>query len=333
MHTHIRFFEDRVRAIWRQLRHVGKNVYFFGAGALLFASGAGLPNVVLFFGIAPGDDLLCTAVLRELRKRGRGAIWMISDYPELYFGNDDAGRVLPIGADYHDFFDFWRCDVRRLVYAPFDQDDRSEPPDRHIIAELCAGSGIVGPVDIKPYLRLTDVEKGYGKWAKNSIVIQSSGLVAKHPMLNKQWYPHRFQEVVDAFGNEYEIVQLGGTGDPALERVKDLRGATDIRQSAAILHHARLYIGNVGFLMHLARAAECPGVIVYGGREAPWQSGYICNVNLYTTIPCAPCWRWNRCDINRQCMNAISAEEVVNGARQLLEKPRNPLATEKVTIS
>jgi hypothetical protein len=336
MRTSVRALKDRFRVICRQVRKAGKNVYFFWMGALLFARGAGLPDVIIFFGWAPGDDLLCTAVLRELQKRGRGTIWMISNFPQLYSGNGDAARVLPAGADYRGFSNFWRCDfydLPDLDYAPFDQDDRSEPPRRHIIAEMCAGTGIVGSVDIKPYLRLTDVEKRYGKWAKNSIVIQSGGLATIAPMLNKQWYPDRFQEVVDVFRNEYELVQLGGTADPALEGVKDLRGATDIRQSAAILQHARLYIGTVGFLMHLARAAECPGVIVYGGREAPWQSGYICNANLYTAVPCAPCWRWNRCDNNRQCMKAISADDVVNAAREVLARPRNPLTTEQVVIS
>ena len=74
------------------------------------------------------------------------------------------------------------------------------------------------------------------------------------------------------------FIQIGSTADPPLQRVRDLRGATGIREAAAILYHARLYVGTVGFLMHLARAVECPSVIVFGGREAPWQSGYVCNI-------------------------------------------------------
>jgi hypothetical protein len=302
-------------------------------GARLFATGGGLPEVVLCFGIAPGDDLLCTAVLRELQKRGRGEMWMMSNYPELYVGGSDAARIVPVRNEYRTFAKVWRRDFRHLEYAPFDMDDRSEPPCRHIIAELCAGAGIVGAVAIKPYIWLTEIEKANGEWARDRIVIQSSGLAAKHPMQNKQWYPERFQRVVDALKNEFEFVQLGGTNDPALDRVRDLRGGTDIRQAAAILHHARLYIGTVGFLMHLARAVECPGVIVYGGREAPWQSGYICNVNLYTAVPCAPCWRWNKCEINRQCMQSISADDVLDAVGELLGKPRDPLAVEKVVIT
>src|SRR5262249_40944014 len=161
--------------------------------------------------------------------------------------------------------------------------------------ELCASAGISGIVSVRPYLSLSEMEKAYGAWARQHVVIQSSGLAARRPMLNKQWYPERFQSVVDLLRGEYKFVQLGSVMDPPLQHVKDLRGATSIRESAAILHHARLYIGTVGFLMHLARAVDCPSVIVYGGREAPWQSGYKCNKNLYNAVACAPCWRWNNC--------------------------------------
>ena len=109
----------------------------------------------------------------------------------------------------------------------------------------------------------------------------------------------RFQEVVDALAGEMEFIQLGSTDDPPLQHARDLRGATGISEAAAILYHARLYVGTVGFLMHVARAVECPSVIVFGGREAPWQSGYVCNRNIYSAVPCAPCWRSNTCDFDR----------------------------------
>jgi hypothetical protein len=85
--------------------------------------------------------------------------------------------------------------------------------------------------------------------------------------------------------------------------------------------------------MHVARAVECPSVIVFGGREAPWQTGYICNFNLYSAVPCAPCWRSNTCEIDRQCMRDISVDDVVSAIRQMLERPRNPLPIETVYIA
>jgi len=303
---------------------------------------APLPKVLLYFGFAPGDDLLCTAVLRELRKRGRDGLLMVSDHPDLFVGNPDPAYVLPLWARYYRdgstasicrrFVQIWGGQFTRLEYAPLDGEDRRRVPSRHIVAEMCARAGIDGPVAIRPYLVTDPEERSAAVWARGQIVIQSSGMAARHPMLNKQWYQERFQNVVDALAGEVDFIQLGAASDPALRHAKDLRGATSVREAATILHHARLYVGTVGFLMHVARAVECPSVIIFGGREAPWQSGYVCNSNLYSAVPCAPCWRANTCEFDRQCMRDISVEDVVSAIRQMMERPRAPLAVETVDI-
>lgn len=290
------------------------------------------PRILLHFGATPGDDLLCTAVVRELRRRGKNPIWMVSNHPDLFGGSADVARVVPVSRHQPDTARQWPIAFRPLEYARFDGDDRSEPPNRHIIAELCARAGITGTVALRPYLALRQDEIEGAAWAAGHIAIQSSGMAGRSPMANKQWLPERFQSVVDALAPEHKFVQLGSAGDPPLQNVRDWRDRTTIREAAAILHHARLYIGTVGFLMHVARAVECPSVIVYGGREAPWQSGYPCNVNLYTSLECAPCWRWNRCEFERSCMSAITADEVVQGARKLLGGSRGPLATEAAEL-
>jgi len=314
-----------VRAIWHW-------ILAFGIG-LRFVATSGLPRMLICFGTSPGDNLLCTAVLRELRKRNRGKLGMISNFPELFEVTNDAMSVSPLWGDlYRKFARIWRRDFRLVHYLMGAAEDRSIPPKRHVIAELCARAGILGPVALRPYLLLTDKEKTLAAWAKGCIAIQSSGLDSMFPMRNKQWYPERFQAVVNALHREFDFIQLGSAANPTLENVKDMRGITSIRESAAILHHARLYVGNAGFLMHLARAVECPSVIVYGGREAPWQTGYMCNTNLYTALPCAPCWRWNTCDFDRMCMKEIKVEDVIFEIRELMRKPRNPLAIETTVI-
>jgi len=315
----------------------------FSFGLRFVGSRSLRPKVVLYFGYAPGDDLLSTAVLRELRKRGRNRLLMVSDHKSLFEGNPDPAYVRPLWSRYsrdhstvsicRRFSRIWGGQFTRLEYAPSVGNDRREVPSRHIIAEMCTRAGISGAVSIRPYLTLSDEEKATAAWSRGQIVIQSSGLDARHPMLNKQWSVDRFQQVVDALSGEFEFVQIGSSADPPLGGVNNLAGATSIRQSAAILYHARLYVGTVGFLMHLARAVECPSVVIFGGREAPWQSGYICNFNIYSDLPCAPCWRSNTCDFNRQCMSDISAEEVVRAIRQMLDRPRNPLAVETVEIA
>ena len=300
------------------------------------------PKILMYFGYAPGDDLLCTAVMRELRKRGRDGLLMVSDHRELFEGNQDPAHVQPMWGRYSQyrstvsicrrFVQIWGGEFMKLEYAPMDVKDRRRPPSRHVIAEMCARAGISGPVSIRPYLILDEREKSLAAWASGHIVIQSSGAAARQPALNKEWYPERFQAVVEALRSEFEFIQLGSARDPSLQSVKDLRGATTMRKSAAILYNARLFVGLEGFLMHLARSAECPSVIVFGGRAAPRQLGYTCNFNLYSGVPCAPCWRQHTCDFDRRCMSDISVEDVVSAIRQMLRRPRNPLAVETIEL-
>ena len=327
------------RNLWEDLRDW---VGVFGFWLHFVAMRAPFPKVLLYFGFAPGDDLLCTAVLRELRKRGKDRILMVSDHRDLFLGNQDPAYLRPLWPRYYRdgstisicrrFVRIWGGEFTRPEYAPLDGMDRRRIPTRHIIAEMCARVGITGPVAIRPYLVLTEEEKSLAAWARGRIVIQSSGMAARHPMRNKEWYPDRVQDVVDALAGEVEFIQLGSTSDPALLHAKDLRGGTSVRETAAILSQARLYVGTVGFLMHVARAVECPSVIIFGGREAPWQSGYVCNTNLYTAVSCAPCWRANTCEFDRQCMREISGADVVSAIRQMLKRPRNPLAVETVDV-
>ena len=307
----------------------------------IIASRTSRPQLLLYFGFAPGDDLLLTAVLRELRLRGRDRLLMISNHSELFSGNMDAA-VRPLWRRYYSdgstvrvcrrFTSLLGGEFKRPHYARLEGGDRSRPPSRHIIAELCAETGIRGQVSIKPYLFLNEAEKAAAAWAHGQIVIQSSGMGGRQPILNKQWPEEHFQAVVEELSGEFKFIQLGSAADPPLRHADDLRGATSIRESAAILHHARLYVGTVGFLMHLARAVECPSVIIFGGREAPWQSGYICNQNLYSPVPCAPCWRWNSCDFDRQCMRNISVADVVSAIHNMMLRPRGPLCLETVDI-
>ena len=117
-----------------------------------------------------------------------------------------------------------------------------------------------------------------------------------------------------------QVIQIGAASDPKLEGAMDLRGKTTIRQSAAILANALVYIGLEGFLMHLARAVDCRSVIIYGGRLKPSQIGYVANKNLYTQVRCAPCWLRNPCDFDRKCMDMITPPQVIAAAAEQIAR-------------
>jgi ADP-heptose:LPS heptosyltransferase len=268
-----------------------------------------------------GDDLMCSTIFRELKKRSPARIAMITRHSGLFQNNADVTYIL-----HHPRprVEYWlRAGLPRncLSYVEYDpQRDADVPPAKHILIHMCERAGIKGPVEMRPYLFLTREEFAAGKLAENQVAMQSSGLAAAHAMRNKEWYPQRFQEVCSELRTDVQVVQLGSAGDPKLEGAIDLRGKTTLRQSAAILANSYVFIGLVGFLMHLARAVDCRSVILYGGREKPAQTGYVANKNLYTQVRCAPCWLRNPCDFDRKCMDMITPQQVIAAAAEQISK-------------
>ena len=287
----------------------------------------GRPHRGLLFGpLSLGDDLLCTAVLHEARRRGE-PLAMLTARPELFAGNPDPARLIPID-------DFYVAAIRRLgsrIIQPYylSQDpanpDRDVPPPRHIIAEMCRLAGLRGRVELRPWLFLSAEERARGALFSRQIAIQSSGLGAAIPYENKEWGADRFTSVARLLGPDYKIVQLGVASDPALPVDADLRGRTSVREAAAILANSAAFVGLEGFLTHLARAVECPSVVVFGGRSRPEIFGYSANANLYGAVDCAPCGLRNTCAYDRACLGRVTPAAVVAAARSVAERPRSPL--------
>lgn len=280
-----------------------------------------------------GDDLMGTTVFRELKKRGAGRIAVATQHPGLFQGNPDVDRIV-----YHPrprVNEGLRAGLPfvRLGYAEYDSvRDADIPPAEHILTRICRLAGINGQIELRPYLFLTPVELIGGKLAERQIVIQSSGLAASHFMRNKEWLPLRFQEVCAGLNREFTIIQLGSVQDPLLKGARDLRGKTSLRQSAAIIANSQVFVGLVGFMMHLARAVACRAVIVYGGRENPAQTGYTANENLYSPVECAPCWLRNPCDYNRKCMDRITVEQVLAATAAQIDRHGTVLEVETATL-
>ena len=291
----------------------------------------GRPAQVLFFGHGIGDDLLCTAVARELKKRGTGRIVMFSRHPALFEKNPDVAAVY--GLDHATIGRRRRWGYPSVVpyYASLEADgDREKFHNEHFIVTMCRMAGVRGTVDLRPYLTLEPEEKTGGQRLPNQVAILSAG---RAQMKNKNWFPERYQAVVDALADSFNFIQLGVPDDPPLRGVLDLRGRTNLRESAAILASSRVFIGQVGFLMHLARAVECRSVIVYGGRETPLVDGYAGNENLTGPMPCSPCWQRNRCDFDRECMRMIEPEAVIAAFHRQLAREDEPLPVGQATVT
>lgn len=290
----------------------------------------GRPEQVIYFGQGFGDDLLCTAVARELKKRGTGKIVMFSRHPCLFEENLDIASVHNLGYPMVGRRRHWGYGAIIPQYSiPDPANDRDLFRNEHLIATMCRLAGLTGSVDLRAYLTLRPAEKAAGRRRENQIAIQSGGL---GQMKNKDWLPERYQAVADTLSDRFGLVQIGMANDPPLRGALDLRGKTTLRESAAILASSLLFIGQVGFLMHLNRAVDRRSVIVYGGRETPQVSGYPANENLVGAVPCSPCWQRNRCDYGHECMTIIETDAVLAAVHRQLARADEPLELEQASL-
>ena len=264
---------------------------------------------------------MCTAVFRELKKRGNRGIAFVTPNPGLFERNQDIDELIPVRNTKADQWAQLGLPFTRLAYSSYDPiRDAEEIPNEHVLIKICRLAGIGGPIELRPYLYLTPEEFAAGKIADGQVVMQSSGLSAPYPMRNKEWFPYRFQEVCSELRADVRVIQLGSPNDPKLEGATDLRGKTTLRQSAAILANSYVFIGLAGGLAHVARAVDCRSVIIFGGREKPSQIGYVANKNLYSQVKCAPCWLRNACDYDRKCMDMISVSQVVAATAEQISR-------------
>jgi len=281
----------------------------------------GLPNYYFQGTGGIGDDLMCTTVFRELKKRSQSRIAMTTRHPGLFQKNSDVDYIIHHPRPRLDYWLRAGLPFLRLGYsAYYPETDGDEPLTEHVQIKLCRLAGVRGPVELRPYLFLTREEFTAGRIAENQVVIQSSAQGAPYPMRNKEWYTQRFQEVCSEMRRDVPVIQLGSDTDPKMEGAIDLRGKTTIRQSAAILANSLVFVGLEGFLMHLARAVDCRSVIIYGGRIKPSQIGYVANKNLYTQVRCAPCWLRNPCEYDRKCMDMITVSQVISATAEQISK-------------
>jgi hypothetical protein len=270
---------------------------------------------VFRFGYAPGDDLLLTGIIDYWhRKTGRKAI-VLTNHEELFLHHPGVARCLP----YDEKWD------HRLKLVPFQwplwyarvasDGDTWEKPDKHILLRILEQMRMPLPdAPPAPRLFLTESERRAYSTYKDCLAFQSSGLGKRVPMMNKEWSYRRMLEVVNRLKGKVRTLQVGLASDPPLPVELDLRDRLSFRDTGAVLSLCRGFVGQVGALMHLARAVDCPSVIIYGGREAPWQSGYPENENLYTPVHCAPCWKANHCDFDRLCMYRIGVEDLIQAS-------------------
>jgi ADP-heptose:LPS heptosyltransferase len=134
---------------------------------------------------------------------------------------------------------------------------------------------------------------------------------------NQNWPMWRWEAFVKENAG-YTFVQVGLADEQAVPGAIDLRGNTTLRESVALLKHAKSFVGVVSFLSHATSATGTRGVVLFG-PSAPEVWGHSNNRNLTRHLRCAPCvdtLKGAPCPYGAPCLSDITVEEVSEALRQ-----------------
>lgn len=214
--------------------------------------------------------------------------------------------------------------------------------------ELSALAGARPPFE-RPELAVPAEDRA---WAKS--FAEAGSFVVVHPgsggySVARRWFPHRFASVADALVEDLgvTVVLAGGPEEAGLcgavaafmrTRPIIVAGQTSIGRLCALLESAALVVGNDSGVMHLASAMATPAVAIFGPsnhrawRPYDWGSppgrcprGENRYAVVRSALHCSPCLyvghsmgKREGCE-TRECLSSISAEEVIETAKRVLD--------------
>ena len=197
---------------------------------------------------------------------------------------------------------------------------------RHLLIEyldLLRAGGFTPDFHL-PALRFEDRET---EWARDFLVkkgVDPSKTVAIAPFAAygsaKEWGIERYLELAGKLLDKgLKVVVMGGSSDRArsapfegLRGCLNLVGKLSLRESAALLRHMLLLVGNDSGATHLAACAGTKVIAIFGSTSPRWTGplGEGHRV-IYKALPCSPCFK-RECPLGtRECMKSIRVDEVL----------------------
>jgi lipopolysaccharide heptosyltransferase II len=197
-----------------------------------------------------------------------------------------------------------------------------------------AGFDVSG-ADHHPYMNTGDDEKklvdvvladqGVGR----DVIVLHAG--ASCP--SKRWSPERFAKVADSLAGDFgcDIVLVGGSDAEKYNslvaenmdmKVFDLTDMLRVGELAELLKRSKLLISNDSGPVHVATAVGTPVVCVFGRSDpglSPKRWGPLGekDIVLHKNVGCRECLAHN-CQKDFACLKAITADEVITAAKQIL---------------
>ena len=249
-----------------------------------------------------GDELMCTPVFREIRRRNPACrIIYLSRYPEMFRANPHVDAVEPysVKASRTAF---------QLSYLPV------LPPPRPLITLMaeCVGlelhSEQLDPPAVEP---TAEMREKIAAIAGPRIIVQP---LASHWTPNKKWPTASWQALIEKLTERFEVIEVGTkTLFPEHRfgpRFHSFAGSTSLADFVWLVSQGGVFVGPPSGGMHIANAFRVPSVIIFGGYESPAGYFYPRTSALYGGVPCAPCWTTVPCPYDLKCLRMIAPEKV-----------------------
>jgi len=267
------------------------------------------PTIEVARNEALGDVLMCTPVLREVKRRNPRCYirFYTTKYGPLVNGLPYIDEVLP-----------YEQKPVRALYMSYEE---AIPPEVHLSRLIGDSVGLM-VTDTRPDCIIRgDLVEGYRRsWAH----LPSPRMVflrrASPYTPNKNWPDPNWVTLISILARDATVIEIGqedaAAGVIASGNYVDLRGKTSLEQLAAVVAASDLYIGPVSGPMHIAVAIGKPSVAICGGYESPRGLEHLpgvkstTNVFLSSDLPCSPCWLRNPCPIGLKCLASISPAQV-----------------------
>jgi ADP-heptose:LPS heptosyltransferase len=146
----------------------------------------------------------------------------------------------------------------------------------------------------------------------------------------KIWPQDRYLQVLRRLAKDFDVwpVFLGGKEDyptgqhliEALGRGYNGAGCLSVRQSAQLLSHCRMFLGNDTGTMHLAAATGVRCVAIFSGRDllGKWDPLGQGHIVLRKRVECEGCLLYSCIQQKMRCIKGISVEEVYDACCSIL---------------
>ena len=284
-----------------------------------------------------GGDLIYTAAVREIKLNYPDHnVYLIETnkvgkyFPKLkrYFWNYSDSPVF----NNNPYLSFGRFIDKSIIIDRNDLKNfymKNELSDRYIWKEsghaveiICNNYNVI-PKSLKPDIFFGKSEKikyrkSFNDLPKTYIVLEPNGKTI-YFNTNRLYFFDRWQEVINKISSRISIIQIGDGEGESLGNVINYNGKLSFRETAWVVSKAKLFVGTIGGLMHLARAVNTKSLILYSGTENVNMVGYKENLNMINEVECSPCGLKVECPYNRKCMD-FSVDEVADSIIQLLKK-------------